>query len=331
MNKEKTGPTTQELLNALRWTQERHPTRESLIGAVPPEPVEPSCEDIYVKNEMDKSPFWKMLGGGTYTDVYQDYLNEIDKRYEALAKLEIWDAAFGPKTEHFTQFYHDPASVDPAVTAAAKAKQAHLDNTIAPRLTPKQELFLRRNSQDNVKDPVVKFIIDSVKQDNKPSDSLGVWATSPVSYFFDAYPENKNAMEQLRKAHCTSDIMQYGDRYIPNAYLCLTYTTERFLDAVRAISQDLKLLADRECIVGNLGLPSTMQLFIDSLTVTHALYCWPFIDYEKLAKSVGKDFFDDFACEHNELLRFVGVKNVVEEGGLGNTELTSPASKETTA
>src|ERR1035437_305339 len=88
----------------LDWTKENHPTRESLVKDV----------------ESHKS-------------------TESRAYYKAMARLDIWDSNFGPKTEYVGY----DGSDDPVVIKAAQEKEAnYLANSIAwPTPEEQQKAF----------------------------------------------------------------------------------------------------------------------------------------------------------------------------------------------
>jgi hypothetical protein len=272
----------------LNWTKEDHPTRESLIQQI---------------KELELLTSGSNCGGS-----YEDSPVSFRNLYDAKAKLEIWDEAFGSKMEHLTDFD------DPYTIKAAKEKQAHHDATTVPRPSIKEQLATMRPPKDAMGEIVSEYLSRKSKTpeltEGKP------YIIESASYVFDSNPKNKIAMGQMRKKFCESNIMEYEDRYLPVSYFVITFTPEKFMKAVELISKDLQTVG--EFIVGHLSLPKVLVLSGNK----HALYVWPFIDYKRLAESVGKDFGIDFEYDDIELLKFIKVDSAREEGSLGDSDIS---------
>lgn len=274
------GPITNErLLSALNWTEESHPTRQQLE-------LEASEAQLAYKAAPRKK--W-----------WNDDCPTENKRDEALAKLQIWDVAFGPKTKPID--FDDPATI-----AAAKERQDYLLKTIIPMPSHQEQLAALRQPPD-----VIKKLMEEEEKNRARDNTYAIISAEEV---FNAIEENKSAMSQLNKSSTRNNLMEFNGGYIPVSYLVAHFKKENEDKAINLLSRDLQILAAHDVIVGNLSGPKVLCLSEESF----ALYCWPFIDCNKLAASVGKNFSTDFKYDSNELLKFVGIKSVAFEGMIGD-------------
>lgn len=104
-------------------------------------------------------------------------------------------------------------------------------------------------------------------------------------------------------------------RLTPCTYLSYTYNDDSEAQAYDALALDLFLLDQRGLIMGNLSMPSTLHL-ADSTGIgplPKALFCFLYVDIEKLAKQLGKKLSEMPSTP----LSLIEIKSEVLEGGIG--------------
>jgi hypothetical protein len=299
------------------WTEENHPSGESLVeaGAKLKEELkerkrvlnedEDEVDDLYGQTFWGKSRCKD-------TERLQAYRKVLDQYEENLAMIQIWDSEFGPKTDHLYINEDDPAFVE-----LARKKQEFLDQSLIPRPTPEQELASFRKGEPAK--GVLEAIFEAEKTAKEDSDIFQKFIkTSDLSYLFDRMPELQNAMDQLRIFKSSENIIEYGTKYVPVQYMAVTCNEESMGSALNILSEDLKVLGSTNCILGCLSMPKILDLInvIDG-PKRFVVYVWPFVDCDKIAESIGKDFYSDFKCSGPDLLREIGIKSVTYEGMLG--------------
>lgn len=98
-------------------------------------------------------------------------------------------------------------------------------------------------------------------------------------------------------------------------YLSYRYDEGQEKEAYGVLYQDLKILSDRGLIQGHLTMPSTLSLAdtVGSLRMPKVIFCFLFVDTNKLAEQLGKSLLD---LPRNPT-SLIGVKGETLEGGIG--------------
>lgn len=112
----------------------------------------------------------------------------------------------------------------------------------------------------------------------------------------------------------------------PCSYIAVGFEEDDIQEAVETFLQDLKILNDRDLIMGHLCMPSMILLadIVGSGKVSCVLFCFLFVDQTKLMKECGVDSYQDLP---RKPLTLVGVKNEVEEGGINYLNGKEPGYK----
>lgn len=116
------------------------------------------------------------------------------------------------------------------------------------------------------------------------------------------------------------------EKYIPSkyklrrvscaSYLSYTYEEQDEALAVEAMRKDLQMLADKGLIIAHLATPSTIFLAdtVGSGVASKALFCFLFVDQNKLLKELG---LDNILKMPRLPLRELGIRSENFEGSLG--------------
>ena len=195
--------------------------------------------------------------------------------------------------------------------------RAEIPVDIAPMPTPQEQL----RCIDQPPEAIQKIMELELKYGiGKGIDLFSTYKIRSVEYIFDRISENNDSMDQLRIKQYSSCLAQRtinGLIYVtPLTYLSITYPVNRFDEAVSIMSKDLILLANGNLFFGHLSMPKVLELNSE----IHTLYCWPFVDLDLLAKSMGKDYRKDFNFDQKALLESFGLKSVCHEGNSKSIE-----------
>lgn len=107
----------------------------------------------------------------------------------------------------------------------------------------------------------------------------------------------------------------YARRVSPCSYLSISFEEDFLQEAVDNLLSDLKILHEKDLIMGHLTMPGIILLAdtIGSGKSSYAIFCFLFVDQYKLCEITGKTFLD----LPKKPLELIGVKTEAFEGGLG--------------
>jgi hypothetical protein len=117
-------------------------------------------------------------------------------------------------------------------------------------------------------------------------------------------------------------VSPYIRRAAPCSFLTIQFEEGQEELAANEILADLRILEKNNLIIGHLALPSAILLadIVGSGKKYYAMFCFLFVDPDKLCKITNKTFFD----LPQQPLHLIGVKNETPESGVGSNKLCTP-------
>lgn len=122
----------------------------------------------------------------------------------------------------------------------------------------------------------------------------------------------------------------YVRKVTPCHYLTVAFEEGDIQEATESLVSDLKILNDKDLIMGHLCMPSMMLLAdtTGSGKVICVLFCFLFVDHDKLMKLCGfSNPLEFYNKSSSRPLKLIGVKNETFEGGINFLNGVEPKSR----